>query len=299
MSDALESVQAELASVRKQLTEAELVLVNQAHEAGVAEMAVGVLHNIGNAITPAKVGTSILLKNLTESPLRNHLATAIAPLKDVLEKSDLAEAEKRRYMSILTLLPDSIKDEYDRTIAEIHKIRDKQEHVESIISLQMKYSHMVGTERKVSLSRMADDAINMLEESLRKRDIHIEKQFGTIPDIRAEESKLLQILVNLIKNAYESMDHITSGRTLWLKTFVDPEQAYVCLAIRDNGVGFEAAAHEKLFAYGYTSKARGSGFGLHCSLTYLKAHQGKITAHSDGVGQGSEFTIYLPIQQKD
>jgi len=297
MSDTAK-LESELADVRKALVQAESMLVDQAHESGIAEMAVGVLHNIGNAITPAKVGTSILLKNLTESPLRNHLATALAPLQSVLEHSDLSESDKRRYTSILTLLPDSIRDEYDRTIAEINKIRDKQEHVESIISLQMKYAHMVGSERQVSLSRMADDAVSMLEESLRKRNIRIEREFGAIPEVRAEESKLLQILVNLIKNAYESMDQNTADKILTLKTFMDEDKKLIRLSIKDNGMGFPESARDKLFVYGYTSKSRGSGFGLHCSMTYLKGHKGMITAHSDGPGKGAEFIISLPLENK-
>ncbi|MDH5297839.1 MAG: methyl-accepting chemotaxis protein, partial [Desulfobulbaceae bacterium] len=123
----------------RELKEAQATLLQQAHEAGMAEMAVGILHNIGNAITPAKVGATLILKRLEESPVRLHAGEAVGQLEGVVAKAAADTAERERLLSILRLLPAGISDEYGWLAEEVRRIRDKHEHIEGIIKLQMRY----------------------------------------------------------------------------------------------------------------------------------------------------------------
>ena len=283
----------------KALKEAQASLLQRAHEAGMAEMAVGILHNIGNAITPAKICASIILKRLEESPMRLHAGEAVRQLEGVVAGAVADPAERERLLGILHLLPDGIKDEYEWLAEEVARIRDKQEHIESIIKLQMRYARLIGALAAVDVNRVLADALRMLDQSLSKRGVRLETDFGVVPPVFIEEAKLLQVFVNLIKNGYQAMAETLPGqRVLKLSTsFEAGEPGQVVFVIRDAGDGFSPEEEKNLFIYGYSTKEKGSGFGLHSCANYLIANGGTITAASSGKGMGAEFVVRLPVSE--
>ncbi len=281
----------------KELEKAQAKLINQAHEAGMAEMAVGVLHNIGNALTPAKVGLSLLVERLKESPLRTRLSDTLQPMEAMFKQDTaLSDDEKARFGKIIAFLPAGISEEFDFAIDEINKVKDKQEHVEDIIRLQMRYANLLGNFETVDLNQLVRDTLQMLEDSLHKRKVVVACDLREIPVIRGERSKIIQIFMNVIKNAYESMDDLEPEKQrLEVSTSFHKGTNQVVFRVRDHGCGFNSEDQDRLFTFGYSSKKRGSGFGLHSCANYLIANKGSIEAHSDGVDQGAEFIIRLPV----
>ncbi|MDH4321146.1 MAG: ATP-binding protein [Desulfobulbaceae bacterium] len=277
------------------LREAQAYLLQQAHEAGMAEMAVGILHNIGNAITPAKVGATMVLKRIEESPVRRHAGEAVRQLDGVVTAAVADPQERERLLGILHLLPAGIEDEYGRLGQEVLRIRDKQEHIESIIKLQMRYARLVGASTVVDVNRLLEDALRMMEQALNKREVRVEKDFAEVPPVQVEETKLLQVFVNLIKNGYQAMDgNPPAQRCLQLATFFEAgEPGWVVFRIRDAGVGFSPEEEKMLFSFGYSTKEKGSGFGLHSCANYLIANGATISAASQGKGKGAEFIVRL------
>ena len=286
----------------RELRKAQANLLQQAHEAGMAEMAVGILHNIGNAITPAKVGATLLVKRLKKSPVRNHLDEVMSQIYDEIKKTtSLNQTEKKRLLEIITLLPENIKEEYDQTIKNIQNIEKKHEYIESIIGLQMRYAHLFGETEQVDINKLVEDALIMLEDSLIKRSIEIVKLFSDVPLVRMEQTKLIQIVINLIKNAYEAMDPIeTEKRKLIIKTSYEKGPPhFVMLSFKDFGIGLTPEEKDSIFQFGYTTKTRGTGFGLHSCANYLIANNGSITVSSEGRNKGAEFLIRLPVNDAD
>lgn len=283
----------------RELQAAQADLVNQAHEAGMAEMAVGVLHNIGNAITPAKVGAELLLKQLQTSRLRTSLGRALIPIPALIEQtSQLTANEKEYLLNVIQLLPGSLTEEYDRVIGELKRISDKHHYIENIISLQMHYAKFRGSQSLVDANQVTRDALKLLAEGLNLHQIQVELDLQPVARVRIEESKLLQILINLIKNSYEAMTATQTGRRVIKITSRDEEDTVV-LEVTDNGCGFTEEERMKMFHFGYSSKERGSGFGLHSCANYLIANNGSIESHSDGPGRGARFTIYLPAEKTE
>lgn len=282
----------------RELREAQHNLLQQAHEAGMAEMAVGILHNIGNAITPAKVGNALLASRLRKSQVRRNIEKIMAQVREALSgRSPLPEPERDKLLRIAELLPRSIEEEYAWYLDEIQRIGDKHEHIESIIHLQLRYARLTGDHEPVDVNEIIQDALEMLSDALEKRGVMVTTRLGELPPVQIEKPKLMQILVNLIKNAFESMDLLESGQkrlTVISRSDAGPPQQVV-ITLRDTGVGFGRDTAEKLFNFGYTTKAKGSGFGLHTSANYLIANKGRLTAHSDGPDRGAEFTVYLPV----
>jgi len=163
----------------------------------------------------------------------------------------------------------------------------------------MRYSHLKADLCEVNVSRIIDDAISMQSESIKRRDIHIVKEMAEMPYLKIQESKLLQVLVNLLKNAYESIDvNPQSSKQIFLQAYAETlvdKKTNIIIKIKDSGAGFNSSMEEKFFDFGYTSKKEGSGFGLHFCASFLASIDGDISASSEGEGEGAEFTIVLPV----
>ena len=106
-------------------------------------------------------------------------------------------------------------------------------------------------------------------------------------------SKVLQILVNLVRNAKYACDE--SGRadkTMTIRVEGDDER--VRISVADNGIGIRAENMSRLFTHGFTTRASGHGFGLHSGALTARELGGALTASSDGPGCGATFTLELP-----
>ena len=276
----------------RDLQEAQAELLNQAHEAGMAEMAVGVLHNIGNAITPAKVEAQVLAKQLHESRLHTSLAQALEPLPKLIKEAALQDKDKERLHKIISLLPASVSQEYDQTIAALTNISDQHHYIENTISLQVRHAHLQGNPELIDCNRIIRDSLKIMDTQLHL--VQITTDLQSRAKVSLEESKLLQILVNLIKNSSEAMtDNNDYSRELRINSADHKDE--VVITVTDNGCGFTKEIKEKMFRFGYSSKSRGSGFGLHSCANYLIANNGTISASSKGPGKGAAFCIHLPI----
>jgi len=277
-------------------------LLRQAHEAGMAEMAVGILHNIGNAITPAKVSTALLIKKLQASRIRNHIVDMMEQLKEFVDDPTGATPEAREQVKQITaVLSDAIVEEYAHINNEMKRIRDKHEHIESIIHLQMRYARLSSDVENIQVNKVLLDALEMLEESIRKNSVTVIQNLEQdLPTIRIEQSKLLQVLINLIKNGVEAMrDTDFDQRFLHVATHLGASGKSIIISIKDSGMGFDQETRKKLFTYGYTTKKSGSGFGLHSCANFLIAYRGSIEAKSEGPGKGAEFIVSLPVVHED
>ena len=283
-----------------ELKEAQGIMIQQAREAGMAEMAVGVLHNIGNAITPAKISAATLITRLKSSPLRNNLAQVLRSLRDMLESAQgcVGSDQSLRMQKIIQLIPESIAEEYGQVETALEQICDKHSHIEDIIRLQRQYARIpvVLEQQHIDINRVVRHSLNLFQESLQQRDVEVELAFQEVPPVRLEEVHFLQILVNLIKNSYESFDGGNiKNKKIILSSFLEGNESHnVVLSIKDNGCGFTEEEKENFFRFGYSTKARGSGFGLHSCANYLIANNGSIDAFSAGPGMGSEFILRLP-----
>lgn len=281
----------------KDLKDAQEELLRQAHEAGMAEMAVGVLHNIGNAITPAKVDASMLLRRFRDSVLSANLPKVFDEIHDALDMRDqLSTKEKERLQNIIRLLPHAINEDYERAVVELNKICAKHEHIEGIISLQMRYARLIGENEKIDLNLIVEDALKMLETSLKRRAVEVDVKLNKIPNVKIEKAKMIQVVINLLKNGYEAMDSPDlAERRLSVETFFEPEpEPQVVLVVNDTGIGFGSEKKDLMFKFGYTTKPTGSGFGLHSCANFLIAHNGSLHAYSKGEGMGSRFEVRLP-----
>jgi C4-dicarboxylate-specific signal transduction histidine kinase len=292
------SLEHEVAARTQELKDAQDHLLRQAHEAGMAEMAVGILHNIGNAITPAKVGLSRLCHRMDKKPLLSNLPAALDEIGGMIPAlPSLSHERKNRLCNMIKLVPAAIEEEYALNTGDLEHIRQKCAHIEGIISLQMRYAHLFDDLESVNIPQVVEDALTLLDDALKKRSIRIVKSFSKVPPIRIEKARLIQIIVNLIKNGYEAMDQV-ADRDRVIELTINRDKGppdNLVLSVKDNGIGFSPEEKQNLFKFGYSTKSKGTGFGLHSCANYLIARNGSISAHSAGRDKGAEFVVRLAV----
>jgi C4-dicarboxylate-specific signal transduction histidine kinase len=107
--------------------------------------------------------------------------------------------------------------------------------------------------------------------------------------------KVMQILVNLMRNATESLESSAAGERqlrVGLRV-VGPER--VRFEVQDNGAGITAENLTRIFGFGFTTKKDGHGFGLHSSAVSAREMGGTLTAESEGLNRGAKFVLELPF----
>jgi C4-dicarboxylate-specific signal transduction histidine kinase len=132
--------------------------------------------------------------------------------------------------------------------------------------------------------------------ALLRHDVQVERDFPNVPKVLCEKPRVLQILVNLIRNAkYALDDGGHADKRLTLQLMHNPATQKVQIIVRDNGIGIPPENLARIFAHGFTTRKDGHGFGLHSAANAAKEMKGSLTAHSKGTGLGATFILELPV----
>lgn len=272
-------------------------LLNTSRQAGMAEVATGVLHNVGNVLNSVNVSANVLGEKLRQSRV-----SSLQKASDVIcNERDLGsflttDARGRHFPTLLKELSNSLVDERDGELDELASLVTNIEHIKEIVSMQQSFACSRGATESVQLAALVEDSLKITTASLSGHGVIVKRDFRDAPDLVTEKHKLLQILINLISNAkhaLDSSDQETKQVTLSIASGDDA----VCIEVRDNGAGIPSENLTKIFAHGFTTKKTGHGFGLHSSALAAQELGGSLCAHSDGPGKGATFTLRLPLQQ--
>ena len=287
----------QLSKTLKELRETQKMLVDTAHRAGMAEIASGILHNVGNVLNSIKVSSQILKEKIERSRVNNlqKVLTLIEEHSADLGNYITSDEKGKLLPAYLIKVGETLKDEQDNFLNELSNLNKGINHIEEIVSVQQNYAGVFGLVESVSISNMMDDVLRMYHDSFQKSRIKVTKQYTQTTLIMIEKGKLMQVFVNLLKNSLESL--IIKGekdKTITIDIIEDKEKNSQIIEIIDNGSGILKNNLRKIFSYGYTTKKESKGFGLHTSALAISELKGKITAHSDGKNKGAKFTVIIP-----
>lgn len=278
------------------LERAQRALVDASRLAGMAEVATGVLHNVGNVLNSLNVSTSVIATGLKQTKLE-HLAKISALLREHAENLGeflTHDPRGRRIPEFLESLAQHSMTERDRLLKEAESLQKNVDHIKEIVSMQQAYATMVGIVEPLDPVELMEDSFRMNAGALIRHAVTVVRKFEPVPRILAEKAKVLQILVNLIRNAKYAADdggHDNKVITLEIRLTAGGR---VQLIVADNGVGIPAENLTRIFAHGFTTRVGGHGFGLHSSANAAREMKGTLTVHSDGPGKGAQFTLELP-----
>ncbi len=276
--------------------ELNLKLVATARRAGMAEVATSVLHNVGNVLNSINVSASLLREKLMNPKILN----SIAKLNNLIKKhqNNLAgyiteDPQGKNIPVFLTEFEQVLKDEKVNSLKEINSLTNNIQHVRDIIMMQQSLGGVIGVLEPISIHKLIDEAIIIVGfDSAYTIERHYEDNKMTILD----KVKLLQILVNLIRNAKDALnDNQPKEKKLTLITKQKSNDT-IEIKVIDNGIGIDNKNLIPIFSFGFTTKKTGHGFGLHTSAMLIKEMGGTIKAESKGNGKGAIFTLELPYK---
>jgi PAS domain S-box-containing protein len=281
---------------QKALEESNRQLMEATRQAGMAEVATGVLHNVGNVLTSINVTA-----NLISDRYRDSKVTSIFKVCGLLREhaSDLGgffatDPRAAKLPNYLESLANNLDKERMDTMGDLSTLLKSIDHVKDIIWMQQSYASVAGMVEPLVLADTIEDAIKLSTNALQRHNVHVEKQFAQTPAARAERHKVLQILVNLISNAKKAMDCKEPSQRHMLIRVENGKNETVVIKIVDNGIGIPPENLTKIFSHGFTTRKDGHGFGLHSSALAAKQMGGALNAESEGVGRGATFTLVLP-----
>jgi C4-dicarboxylate-specific signal transduction histidine kinase len=161
--------------------------------------------------------------------------------------------------------------------------------------MQQTYAKVFGVLEPVTPVSLVQDALRMNDAAFKRHGIQVIQQFEEgVPVAMVDRHKVLQILVNLMRNSKYAIDQQAPAERR-LEIQVRRTQAgNAAITVRDNGVGIAPENLTRIFGHGFTTKKDGHGFGLHSGALAAKEMNGSLSVHSDGPGQGAAFTLELP-----
>jgi PAS domain S-box-containing protein len=287
---AIKQAEAELERTHKELVQASRL-------AGMAEVATSVLHNVGNVLNSINVSAT-----LVDDRIRKSRVADVRRLAQLIEEhaEDLAafltkDPKGRMVPGFLGQLAEKLDSEHAAVLEELSALRSNVEHVKEIISMQQSYARVAGVFENIQLADLLEDTLRMNAGAFARHDVKVVRDYSVLPPVWTDKHKVLQILVNLVRNAkYACDDSSRSDKQVTLCATTG--EGRVRIAVIDNGVGIPPENLTRIFNHGFTTRKDGHGFGLHSGALAAKELGGSLTVHSDGPGLGAVFTLELPCQ---
>jgi len=271
-------------------------LLDASRHAGMAEVATSVLHNVGNILNSVSIST-MLMTDWVESSKTRGLAKAVTLLTEHLKDVAyyLVEDDRgRKLPEYLTKVSDQLNGERDKLLTELQGLNTNVKHIKDIVTMQQQLASTFGVVEEVRVKGLVEDAFKLYQNRFLKLSIKVSWDDVGGMKIVADRHKVLQILVNLVKNATEALTEKPGEKIISL-TIHRSKDGFVRFEVYDSGVGIEEKDLANIFSFGYTTKSSGHGFGLHNCANIAREMGGNLKAFSDGPGMGATFVLELPV----
>ncbi|MFL5347830.1 MAG: two-component system sensor histidine kinase NtrB [Hyalangium sp.] len=283
------------------LGEMHRTLVDVSRQAGMAEIATGVLHNVGNTLNSVNISTALVTDRLRKSRLTGLLKATRLLREHAADVGGFltGDPQGQKLPQYFIAVAEQLEEEREAVLQEMGALAESVEHIKSIVSMQQKHARTAGAVEEMSVPQLIDEALRLHAISFERLGIHIERDYAQVPRVLVDRHKLLQILINLLSNARHALVASAGqaqGKRLIIRVQQVPESAQLRIEVSDNGVGIAPENLPRIFTQGFTTKKEGHGFGLHISALAAEEMKGRLSCSSAGPGQGATFTLELPLE---
>jgi C4-dicarboxylate-specific signal transduction histidine kinase len=193
-----------------------------------------------------------------------------------------------------------LQEENDKIQKNMNRIEDKIRTMKGIVETQQEFAKADFHSEREDIPRIIDDVLTIQKDLIESSGVHIAKAYQKPLRCKVHKYKLVQVLINLVKNAIESMnsnDFWNRAKELTIETgTIDEANDFV--RVSDNGCGIPPENLVTIFNHGFTTKEKGHGFGLHASANAMTEMGGSISVQSDGEGKGASFIVTLPVKEE-
>ncbi len=278
-----------------ELADTQCSLLEVSRAAGMAEVATGVLHNVGNVLNSVNVSSTLIIDQLRKS--RSGNVTKVADLMqqhaDNLPNFLSDDPRGRQIPVYLASLALTLKDEQEFLLGETKSLRDRIDHIKEVVFMQQSYGRIVGVDETVCAEKLLEDALKLNAGALERHGVSVKRHYQKVSPIVVDKHKILQIFLNLINNAKHACSQVEEEKTITL-SIDNPEPGRIRFQVADNGIGIVSENLIRIFQHGFSTSKVGHGFGLHSGSLAARELGGSLNAHSDGLYTGATFTLELP-----
>ncbi len=195
----------------KELEKTQGRLVDMSRRAGMAEVASGVLHNVGNVMNSVNVGASVARDTVKALPVEG-LSRAIGLIDENsarLAEFLAADPVGRKLPDYLRKLGATLVEEKYAILGNIEQLSAHLEHMKKIIAAQQSYAKVNGMTEVCTLEEIAETALAISEAALRGANIEIVRDYEKVPAVLVDRHQIMQIVVNLVSNAKHALEEST------------------------------------------------------------------------------------------
>jgi two-component system, NtrC family, sensor kinase len=278
----------ELEKIHKQLVEA-------SRRGGMAEIATNVLHNVGNVLNSVNVSTSLIVESVNKSRASSLTKVAVLLQEHTHNLGEFItnDPQGKHLPVYLSQLAEHLVADQKAITGELDSLRRNVEHIKEIVATQQNYATFGGVKEMIDMVDLVEDSLRINEGTLRRHRVEVTREFEHVPPLNVEKHKILQILVNLVRNAkHACQESDRADKRLTVR--VADGDGRIKISVLDNGVGIPPENLTRIFNHGFTTRKGGHGFGLHSGALAAKEMGGSLTVQSDGADQGAAFTLELP-----
>jgi signal transduction histidine kinase len=282
-------------------------LGDAAYKIEMADVASTVLHNVGNVLTSVTVAA-----NMVESVVDQSSVILVNRMAELIKTHDqdlgtyLTEDPKGKRIppsleKLLEKLGTYLIEEQRAILKEMKGLVRNIRHMKQIIASHQTMAKSAGQIEQVSLANVLSHAMELSFQPGDEKWIAMRLDYQQVPTVLVDQHQLLQILVNLLRNAKQAMRQQVVQDSHELKLSVkyqDDHEASVVVTIQDSGIGIAPEHLPSLFTRGFTTKTEGNGIGLHSSSLAIQNMGGSMHVQSEGVGRGATFTLIFPVQKE-
>ncbi|RRH86702.1 ATP-binding protein [Variovorax beijingensis] len=295
----LEAALRENEEVNRVLRKTQADLVAAARSAGMAEIATNVLHNVGNVLNSVNVSAGLILSRVRASKV-DGLARTVQLMSEHADDlgTFLASDPKGKMLpGYLVQLAPLLAAEQRAVVDELVALGKSVDHIKEIIAAQQAHAGASGLIEAIRIHEVVEDALRMNAGGLARHQVVMQSDMTRIPELPLDRGRVLQVLMNLVRNARQAMEAVADDRAkLMLDAEIVGDQT-LRIRVADTGVGIVPENLTRVFVHGFTTKKDGHGFGLHSAAIAAREMGGTLAVHSDGPGTGATFTLELPIRK--
>jgi signal transduction histidine kinase len=286
---------------RKRMEEEKLQLHEQlldtSRQLGMAEVATGVLHNVGNVLNSINVSIGVI-----RDLLKNSMVGDVGRISQLLEKhrDDLGayfsqNPKGKQVPGYLEKLSGQLMEEKRVALLELDRLRENAGHAQQCVAAQQDLANPSGiTEEPVSLAELIDEALTVNQDVLEMFSIKVIREFQEVPQAIVDKHQVLRILVDVIRNACQAMESISLKQLIVrVKLIIGPPDS-ICVEVQDTGSGILLDDLTRIFGQGYSTQYGGRGLSLHRGALMAKNMGGALRVQSEGAGKGATFFLDLP-----
>jgi signal transduction histidine kinase len=283
----------------EQLRGAQAQLVDTARQAGMAEIATNVLHNVGNVLNSVNISAGLARQKVRASKSAG-LVNVVALMHE--HADDLGDfltndARGKALPGYLDKLATALAGERDSIDHELQRLSKGVDHIKEIVAAQQSLAGVSGVIEPVRVSDLIDDALRMAG-ILDDDHITILRDIPEDPVVLLDKHRVLLILLNLISNATHAMKgNGARPRQLSVSSRLSPGHE-VKITVSDSGEGIPPENLTQIFVHGFTTHVDGHGFGLHSSAIAAREMGGALTVENTDTGTGAAFTLQIPLERE-